>query len=643
MSQTTLTTFFNSRKRPATEEIVNSKNKIAHIERPIDIGTKSIRKSRNCDLKQSPVLSVESKTENVKKTEITHQTSTPDSLPGQCKNLATFAKKVNAKNVMNEEHKSETLSLARKELSLGDIKKKLAGSSRLAELRATANRLSKGIQQLKESTEKKNLKEFKSIDVDVPQSPSKKSAIRSELLSPTKSASVEVTSQRPLISPRKVVVSPVKSPNKVPAYIRHASLASSTSLQLPHHYRFLAELFRGMETVVALLYNRNEKITFNKLKPSIQEMLKRSFTEKHLAQIKHLVPDFYNFEIQKIKNFSATSQKEAFELIISPNFPNDIKVMNPSVLLERRRYFYDTLLQLVKKYHAQFLATLDPPIEIPDKKLVRWHPEFELEKIPEVDSAKLPEMPNAEKFSSAQDVLAKARELFKCNTKMERALEKLAQAKARGLTDQEKVVTGIKDALKTHNETQTSEPKPSTSVQILNPALRNLPAALLEKVKAKQAAKALEAMTRSNENEQKYLVYSRLPDLARTLRNIFVTERKNVLALNVVLSKLDSSFKSNVSANDLHKDIKLLTEEAPEWIKIHEIRNTSYLKLDKNKDLKGTVPALEYDQGKGTFDSNIIHVYLYEKYPEIPLQSTDPLRRAQDKMLVEQFAGVSQH
>lgn len=357
-----------------------------------------------------------------------------------------------------------------------------------------------------------------------------------------------------------------------------------------------------METVVALLYNRNEKITFNKLKPSIQEMLKRSFTEKHLAQIKHLVPDFYNFEIQKIKNFSGTSQKEAFELVISPNFPNDIKVMNPSVLLERRRYFYDTLLQLVKKYHTQFLATLDPPIEIPDKKLVRWHPEFELEKIPEVDSAKLPEMPNAEKFSSAQDVLAKARELFKCNTKMERALEKLAQAKARGLTDQEKAVTGIKDAMKTHNETQTSEPKPSTSVQILNPALRNLPAALLEKVKAKQAAKALEAMTRSNENEQKYLVYSRLPDLARTLRNIFVTERKNVLALNVVLSKLDSSFKSNISANDLHKDIKLLAEEAPEWIKIHEIRNTSYLKLDKNADLKSIITKLENIANKYKID-----------------------------------------
>lgn len=52
------------------------------------------------------------------------------------------------------------------------------------------------------------------------------------------------------------------------------------------------------------------------------------------------------------------------------------------------------------------------------------------------------------------------------------------------------------------------------------------------------------------------------------------------------------------------------------------------------------MPALEYAEGKAIFDSNIINVYLDEKYPETPLQSTDPLRRAQDKILVELFATV---
>ncbi|CAH2217183.1 DNA replication factor Cdt1 [Pararge aegeria] len=614
MSQTTLTAFFNSRKRPATDEIVHSKNKIAHIERT-DSSLKSARRiqlPKHCDIFTHNVNQTASVTSEQLETTKTSsvQSSRNDDTSIPIKNVEAFAKKANASNIVKNVEPSKPVSVnaARKELSLGDIRKKLAASSRLAEIKAAADRLSKGIQQqLKETrvkknlheATKKNLQEFKSIDVDVPQSPSKQLSVRNELLSPKKETNSGVALQRPFISPRKVVVSPIKSPSKVPAYLRHSSLASSSSsLPLPHHYRFLAELFRGMETVVALLYNRNEKISFNKLKPSVQEMLKRNFTDKHLAQIKHLVPDFYNFEVQKNKNFSNTSHKESFELMISPNFPNDIKIMNPSVLLERRRYFYDTLLQLVKKHHAQFCSTLDPPIEIPDSKLVRWHPEFELEKIPDIESAKLPELPHSEKYSSAQDVLAKARELFKCNTKMERALEKLAQAKARGLTEQEKIATGIKEPPKSASvTTQTCQPSTS-NIQILNPALRNLPAALLEKVKAKQAAKALEAMTRSSDHEQKYLTYTRLPDLARTLRNIFVTERKNVLALNVVLSKLDSSFKSNVSASDLNKDIKLLAEEAPDWIKLHEVRNTTYLKLDKNADLKKITSKLEATANK---------------------------------------------
>lgn len=54
----------------------------------------------------------------------------------------------------------------------------------------------------------------------------------------------------------------------------------------------------------------------------------------------------------------------------------------------------------------------------------------------------------------------------------------------------------------------------------------------------------------------------------------------------------------------------------------------------------GTVPALEYEEGKAIFDSNIVNAYLDEKYPEVALQSTNPLRRAEDKLISENFAGV---
>ncbi|CAK1545007.1 unnamed protein product [Leptosia nina] len=50
---------------------------------------------------------------------------------------------------------------------------------------------------------------------------------------------------------------------------------------------------------------------------------------------------------------------------------------------------------------------------------------------------------------------------------------------------------------------------------------------------------------------------------------------------------------------------------------------------------KGTVPIFEYEEGKAIFDSAIINAYLDEKYPEPPLQSSDPLQRAQDKIVAE--------
>lgn len=82
-----------------------------------------------------------------------------------------------------------------------------------------------------------------------------------------------------------------------------------------------------------------------------------------------------------------------------------------------------------------------------------------------------------------------------------------------------------------------------------------------------------------------------------------------------------------LNAKNIQYDLVFINlDHKPEWI--------------FNYSPKGTVPALEYEEGKAIFDSTIINVYLDEKYPEVPLQSSDPLRRAQDKMLVENFGGA---
>lgn len=375
-----------------------------------------------------------------------------------------------------------------------------------------------------------------------------------------------------------------------------ASLATPIpELALPHHYKWLAEVFRGIETASSMLHNRREIITFSKVKTAVQEMLKRNLTEKHLSQIKHLSPKMYSFSREKIKNFGATARKEEYELVLAPNLVDSISgspvnTMTPSIILERRRSFHNLLLDKVKDHHSVYLMSLDPPMDIPKDKLKRWHPEFDIEHIPDIEMDALPEPPNVEKYSTAQDVLVHLKEKFNCNTRMERALQKLAEAKERGLTIEEQKVTGLNadgssssGYSATNNKSQLNNG--NTNEFPLNPALKGIPKALLEKVRAKQAAKALESMTRSPAQEKNALTYQRLPDLAKLLRNLFVTEKKSVLPLELVISKLENSSRTKISSADLTSYIRTLASEISEWITFYEFRKTEHLKLKKDADM----------------------------------------------------------
>lgn len=62
---------------------------------------------------------------------------------------------------------------------------------------------------------------------------------------------------------------------ELPAYQRYHTLGQVVppGLSLPYQYKVLAEMFRSMDTVVAMLYNRCETVTFNKVKQGVQDMM----------------------------------------------------------------------------------------------------------------------------------------------------------------------------------------------------------------------------------------------------------------------------------------------------------------------------------------------------------------------------------
>lgn len=59
-----------------------------------------------------------------------------------------------------------------------------------------------------------------------------------------------------------------------------------------------------------------------------------------------------------------------------------------------------------------FLASLNPPMVVPEDQLTRWHPRFNVDEVPDIEPAELPQPPVTEKLTTAQEVLARARSLM---------------------------------------------------------------------------------------------------------------------------------------------------------------------------------------------------------------------------------------
>lgn len=401
------------------------------------------------------------------------------------------------------------------------------------------------------------------------------------------------TPSRRLFSPSR---DPLRSPPRMPAHQRFKNLAESgrPTLQLPYKYRYILEMFQNVESICAMLHNRNEKITFKKLKPAVQRATRKNFHESHLAQIKHLFPAAYNFHIEKTRNFGSETKHETHQLVIIPNgvgpgsksaakeenlVTNAAQsAMPPDVLTKRLEKMRNILLKKVKDEHEKFLAALDPPMIVDREKLTRWHPEFDLEACPEVKRGDLPKPPQEDRMTSAKDVLSTARNLFNCGTQMEKALERLQQKKD---ATEEILATPLHDL--EEPKTKTAEPTTSKTTESL---LKGVPASLLEKIRQKQAAKALDQMTRRPSQEVEATKYSRLRDLARIIHSIFVTEGKKVLVLDDVLKKIQNSYRESLNNKELEEHLRLIQRSITDWISFPCKDQKMYVRLDKSAKMQ---------------------------------------------------------
>uniref|UniRef100_A0A8C5LHA3 DNA replication factor Cdt1 n=1 Tax=Jaculus jaculus TaxID=51337 RepID=A0A8C5LHA3_JACJA len=371
---------------------------------------------------------------------------------------------------------------------------------------------------------------------------------------------------------------------KAPAYQRFHALAQPgpPGLVLPYKYQVLAEMFRSMDTIVGMLFNRSETVTFAKVKQGVQDMMRKRFEERNVGQIKTVYPASYRFRQEcNIPTFKDNVKRSDYQLTIEPLLEQEagdgIPQLTASQLLQRRYVFRHNLVERVKEHHKAFLASLNPPMIVPEDQLTRWHPRFNVDEVPDIEPAELPVPPTVEKLTTAQEVLARARNLM--SPKMEKALSDLA-------------LRSVEPSSPQAPSLALPATPPATPPTASPSALKGVSQALLERIRAKEIQKQLAQMTRCPEQELRLQRLERLPELARVLRGVFVSERKPALTMEVVCSRMVGSCHTTLSLEEMEKHLLLLSELLPDWLSLHHIRNDTYLKLDKAADLAGITTQL---------------------------------------------------
>ncbi|XP_072728649.1 DNA replication factor Cdt1 isoform X2 [Ciconia boyciana] len=359
---------------------------------------------------------------------------------------------------------------------------------------------------------------------------------------------------------------------KVPAYQRFHTLAQDLppGLTLPYKFKVLAEMFRSMDTIAGMLFNRAETITFAKVKQGVQDMMRKQFEERHVGQIKAVYPTSYRLRREKnIPTFSNDVKKSDYQLTLEPVLGEEEKVdgrphLSASRLLERRKEFNRNLVNIVKQHHKAFLAALSPPMVVPEEKLTRWHPRFNVDEVPDISPAELPRLPQEDRLTTAQEVLSTARGML--TPKMEKALANLALRTAEASAGEPVV---------------SKAPSPAST----SSALKGVSQALLERIRAKEAQKLQALMTRDPRQEERLAMLGRLPAMARILRNVFVAEKKQALTMEVACARMADSYDVQMPPGEMEKHLRLFAELLPDWVGIHTLRTDTYIKLDKGKDL----------------------------------------------------------
>ncbi|KFD54513.1 hypothetical protein M514_04660 [Trichuris suis] len=393
-------------------------------------------------------------------------------------------------------------------------------------------------------------------------------------------------------------------------------LSTETDFLLPRHFCELLCTFRAVDLFSSMMLCRHERPRFNRMRQFVEHVLERKFELKHLGQIKAVYPEAYRFEVQKLNvwNLKPCDQHPT-DLFIIPNLHDDLieieekvtpckcrhkdeekeekkepfspvklymplspfkgaaisesKNSSPGKVVQMRGYplhpfrqrmrleiFRQNLQHRVRLEHRKFLLSLSPPVQLDDfdeTKLMRWHPQFPLEDVPEIEPAELPPIaPNVSSVTASEFLEQLLESPAELPDKMIKAAKHVAEQK-----DNDKEV-----------DLPTTSSNPTSSTLKVE-SIRKLPLAVLQKIKQNIAKKTNRAMFLSDEEIALEKQKARLLDLANLLKYIYGGEGKTCLKLSILTREVETCY-SKLSSSQAKDLILLLCSTVPEWISVQK-------------------------------------------------------------------------
>ena len=362
-------------------------------------------------------------------------------------------------------------------------------------------------------------------------------------------------------------------------------------------------LFEWLDNTLGLQMQKNLPRSFDKIRPAVEKASRLRFDQTKLLQLMTVYPDAFQLKFEPVvsNNVSSGQSFLSYALVINPSRRQDPKDPNsplispinlvPSVKVYRRDEFVKRLMDITKQRHQDFLLSLNPPlVGVNPEKLTRWHLKFPLDDIEDIvpDVKLLPLRPVKRDQTNVEDVLTR---MQPNSTPVQLHVSQSTPpqnntSNGEGNTEIKKSVDSWKSSV-------------SSSEKILTGKLKGLSKALLDRIRAKEAAKVASELTRSPEVEKRLNHLKQMPPLIRLLRNYFIGENTRVLPLKTVVKKVIDSYPTYISSETVEERLVYLKEELSDWINIFQLKNVSYVKLlNINKKITDLESRLKNEENK---------------------------------------------